>query len=124
MTTKTIIIFFICTPILIGALLIRGCVTTMQPPMEKIASAELAISRAQDSNARKFAPVELRSAQDNLQNAKESVQNEDYDKATRLAEQAFLDATLAETKAEKEIANQAAKEMRDSIETLRQEINR
>lgn len=124
MTTKTTIFCRIGMPVLVGALLISGCGTTKQPPIEKIANAELAINRAVDGNAREFAPLELRSAQDNLQNANEFVQNEEYEKAARFAEQALLDATLAETKAEKAMATQAAKEMRDSIETLRQEINR
>lgn len=124
MTTKTTILSWVGTPVLIGALLISGCGTTKQPPVEKIANAELAINRAQDSDAREFAPLELRSAQDNLQNAKESVQKEDYEKAARFAEQALLDARLAETMAEREKAVQAAKEMLDSTETLRTETLR
>ena len=105
-------------------LLLGGCGNSIKPPTEKIANAKLAISRAQDNNAKDFAAIELRQAQDNLQKAQQAVQEEDYEKAARLAEQAFMDASLAETKAESEKANQAAKEMRESVETLQQELER
>ncbi len=105
-------------------LLIIGCSTGKKPPTEKIANAELAISRAQDNNAREFAAVELRQAQDNLEQAKQAVQEEEFDKAARLAEQALMDASLAETKAESEKASKAAAEMRESIDTLKQEVER
>ncbi|MDM8565231.1 DUF4398 domain-containing protein [Candidatus Halobeggiatoa sp. HSG11] len=107
----------------VGLLLI-SCGTSKQPPTEKIAGAELAISRAQDNNAKDFAAIELRQAQDNLEKAKQAVTDEEYDKATRLAEQAFMDASLAETKAESEKASKAAEEMRESVETLKQEMDR
>ncbi len=105
-------------------LLIGGCGTAKKPPTEKIANAELAISRAQDNNAKDFAAKELRQAQDNLEQAKQAVTDEEYDKAARLAEQAFMDASLAETKAESEKASKAADEMRESVETLKQEVER
>ncbi len=111
--------------ILVGmALLSSGCGNSIKPPTEKIANAELAITRAQDNNAKDFAVFELRQAQDNLQKAKQAVQDEEYEKATRLAEQAFMDASLAETKAESGKASKAAKEMRESVETLQQELDR
>ncbi len=111
--------------VLVGmALLLSGCGNSIKPPIDKIANAELAINRAQDNNAKDFAVMELRQAQDNLQKAKQAVQDEEYEKATRLADQAFMDASLAESKAEKEKASKAAKEMRDSVETLQQELER
>lgn len=104
--------------------LIASCGTAKKPPTEKISNAELAISRAQDNNARDFAAIELRKAEDNLEQAKQAVEEEEYDKAARLAEQAFMDASLAETKAESEKASKAAEEMHESVETLKQEIER
>ncbi|MBE9561644.1 MAG: DUF4398 domain-containing protein, partial [Proteobacteria bacterium] len=95
--------------------LIIGCGTSKQPPTEKISGAELAISRAQDNNAKEFAMIELRQAHNNLEQAKQAVIDENYEKATRLAEQAIMDASLAETKAELEKASKATEEMRESI---------
>jgi predicted acylesterase/phospholipase RssA len=106
------------------ALLIISCGTTKKSPVEKISNAELAISRAQDNNAREFATIELRRAQDNLEQAKQAVQEEEFDKAERLAEQAFMDASLADEKAESEKANKSTKELRESVDTLKQEMER
>ncbi|RKZ88271.1 MAG: DUF4398 domain-containing protein [Candidatus Parabeggiatoa sp. nov. 1] len=124
MTAKTVIIYLIEVPIIIGILLISGCGMPKQPPMVKIANAELIINRAQESKAREFAPLALRYAEDNLQTATTALQNEEYEKATRFAQRAIVDAELAEAKAELEMARQATTEMRDSIEMLRQELNR
>jgi len=111
--------------LLIGVIFgLTGCGNSIKPPTEKIANAELAISRAQDNNAKDFAAIELRQAQDNLQKAKQAIQDEEYEKAARLAEQALMDASLAETKAESAKASKAAKEMRESVETLQQELER
>ncbi|MCK5876836.1 MAG: DUF4398 domain-containing protein [Candidatus Marithrix sp.] len=112
------------TALLFLLLLFMGCGTSKQPPTEKMANAELAISRAQDNNAKEFAAIELRQAKDNLEKAKQAVTNEEYAEAARLAEQAFMDASLAETKAESEKASKAADEMRESVETLKQEVER
>ncbi|MCK5524441.1 MAG: DUF4398 domain-containing protein [Thiomargarita sp.] len=121
MIAKRVVIYSLS--VLGGILLISGC-SAVKPPTEKIANAELAISRAQDSNAKTLAPIELRQAEDNLQKAKAAMKTEELEKARRFAEKALLDATLAETKAESETARQAAKQMRESIETLRQETRR
>ncbi len=122
MIAKRVVIYSLS--VLGGILLISGCGGAVKPPTEKIANAELAISRAQDSNAKTLAPIELRQAEDNLQKAKAAMKTEELEKARRFAEKALLDATLAETKAESETARQAAKQMRESIETLRQETRR
>ncbi len=122
MIAKRVVIYSLS--VLAGTLLMSGCGSAVKPPTEKIANAELAISRAHDSNAKTLAPIELRKAEDNLQKAKAAMKTEELEKARRFAEKALLDATLAETKAESETARQAAKQMRESIETLRQETRR
>ena len=97
---------------IIGALLIlTGCYNhkNLSTSIEKIANAELAISKAQDSKAPEFAPQELREAQEKWQNAKKALQNKNYDEAARLAEQALIDATLAEARAELEMERQVGK---------------
>ncbi|RKZ38867.1 MAG: DUF4398 domain-containing protein [Gammaproteobacteria bacterium] len=125
MTAKTVAIYsWMSVPVLAGTLLMSGCGNALKPPTDKVANAELAISRAQDGNAQTYAPIELRQAEDHLQKAKAAIQAEEYKQAKHFAEKALLDATLAESKAESETARQAAKEMRESIDTLRQETNR
>jgi biopolymer transport protein ExbB/TolQ len=102
--------------IIIGFFLINGCSTqlSVHSEIEKIANAQLAIVKAQQSNAQEWAPETLRAAQQKLQQAKQAVQSENDDKAARLAEIALIEAKLAEAKAETEMARQALFKMRDS----------
>lgn len=125
MTTKTIFRYYgFGIPTLIGTLLMNGCSTPpTKPPEEKIANAELVISRAQDSKAQDFASQELHDAQNNLQKAKNAAQNKNYDQATRLAERALVEAKLAEAKAELEMTRQVTKEIRENVEKLAQQLN-
>ncbi len=53
-----------------------------------------------------------------------AILNKDYEKATRLAERAAVDADYARTKATTAKSKKAAEEMRKSIDTLRQEVER
>ena len=94
------------------------------PPNEQLAQAEQAVALAAQSNATEFAALELRTAQDKLEQAKQAMQEEDYLKARRLAEAAQVDARLAESKAQSQSTVHAARELNESIETLRRETER
>lgn len=107
-----------------GLLLMTGCGTSRQPPSEIIASAESAISLAKDSNAYEYAARDLRGAEDKLQQAKDAVQQENYDEAQRLAEKAMIDAKLAKAKADASGEHDATEKMRESVEKFDQDINR
>jgi hypothetical protein len=96
--------------IIVIILLISGCGLAMKKPptsIEKMAHAELALTKAQDSNASILAPQEWQLAQQKLHKAQQALQNENETKAIRLAEQALIDAQLAEAKAELEMARRA-----------------
>lgn len=113
----------------IGAVLLTGlflisCGTPKQPPIEKIANAELAISLAQDHSANEFAPLLLRYAQDKLALAKDAQQVGAFTKAERLAAEALVDAKLAESKAKAENMHRQTEALRENVEGLRQEIER
>ena len=99
--------------IIVIFVLIGGCGLAMKKPpasIEKIANAELALAKAQDSNAPRLAPQEWFLAQQKLQKAQQALQQENDAKAIRLAEQALVDAQLAEAKAELEMARRAFEE--------------
>jgi uncharacterized protein YceK len=116
---KTIIMYYwINVLIIVGTLLMSGCSTHLSraAEIEKIANAQLAIVKAQDTNAQEFAPQELQEAQQKLQKAKQALQTKNSDKAVRLAEQALIDAKLAEAKAESEMARQALNKLRDRLD--------
>ena len=100
-----------------------GCASKVAP-VENITSAEMAIMVAQESNASVYAPLELKVATDKLKQAKAAIEREEFDKAQRFADEAMLDAQLAEAKSRSEKAQKTAQEMRDNIETLRHEIER
>lgn len=85
-------------------------------------NAEAAIRAAQSAEAASYAPLELRIAEDKLSAAKTAGNEEEYDKAGMLADEARVDAQLAEQKAEAEKAQRATQEIRESIEGLNQAI--
>jgi len=100
-----------------------GCAQKVAP-VENITSAEMAIKVAEESGASVHAPLELKIATDKLNQAKAAMEQKQFDEARRLADEAMLDAQLAEAKSRSEKAKKVAKEMQGSIDTLRQEIER
>jgi hypothetical protein len=63
-------------------------------------------------------------ARQKFDSAKRAMDAEQYDEARRLAEQAMVDARLAEIRAEAAGAKQAAQELQKAIESLRSEAER
>ena len=109
--------------LLTGTALTAGC-STVQPPREKMGAAEMAIQQAEISKAPQYAGAELRMAQDKLEQAKRAMDDERYQDARRLAEQASVDAQLASSRAQSVEAQQVVDDMRETIESLRQEAAR
>ena len=105
------------------ALSAAGCASKVAP-VESMTGAELVIKVAKDGNAAINAPLELKLAEDKLSAARAAVDREEFTQAKRLADEAFMDAKLAETKALSVKAKKQAQEMRDTVEMLRGEIER
>ena len=112
-------------PVLLAvfALLITGCAGSKLPPPD-LSSPRSAIAQADQAGAAEAAPLVLRNARQKLQQAETASNNGDYETAQRLAEQAAIDAKLAEAKARSATAQAAVDELRESIRVLRDEINR
>jgi len=91
---------------------------------EKIAVAKASVQRAEGSGAPELAPVELASARDKLARAEQANTARDLLPATQFAEQANVDAELAEATAQEQRSHKAAMEFDTSMETLRQESMR
>jgi hypothetical protein len=91
---------------------------------ETIAVAKAAVQRAEQSGAPLAAPVELASARDKLALAQKANADHRPKPAIALADQATIDAQVAEATAQKERAAKAAAEFDASMATLRQESNR
>jgi Domain of unknown function (DUF4398) len=107
----------------VATLAVAGC-GTKNPPTEKVEVAEAAVMRADTQGAGEEGALELRLAREKLEKARAAMEDERYVTARRLAEQAQVDALLAEAKAESAAALASASEMRESIETLRSEAER
>ena len=93
-------------------------------PMEKMVKLESQIANARQAEAIVYSPLELKFAEDKYEMAQAAIEDKKYDEARQLADEALLDAKLAEVKALSFRAEKEAQEMRESIETLRGELNR
>lgn len=111
---------FVTTAIILG--LVIGCAAKGVVPSEKLTRAEAAIQSARTTEAGTYAPLDLKLAEDKLMEAKAAVGREDYEGARRLADEALVNAQLAEKKADSGKAKRAAQEMRETIEALRRAV--
>src|SRR5476649_1401062 len=90
-------------------------------PNEKIAVAKASVQRAEQSGAPELAPVEMAAARDKLARAEQAAAARDAQPANQLAEQADVDARLAEATAQQQRSHKAAMEFDASMQALRNE---
>jgi hypothetical protein len=109
-----------CAAITLG---LAACAST-PIPNEKIAVAKVSVQRAEQSGAPELAPVEMAAARDKLARAEKAAASRDAQPATQLAEQANVDAELAEATARQQRSRKAAMEFDASMQTLRSESSR
>lgn len=95
-----------------------GCAST-PPPNDKIAVAQAALSRAEQNGAPEYAPVELSTARDKLARAQAAQADHKFMPATELAEQANIDARLAEATADEQKSEKAGAQFDASMQALR-----
>lgn len=93
-------------------------------PVEELAVAEAAVAHAAAAGAQELAPSELGMARDKLSRAKLMVNAQEPQQARRLAQQAQLDALVAEAKTESAKARRAADEVSAASRALREEMGR
>jgi hypothetical protein len=86
---------------------------------EKIAVAQASIARAEQSGAPQFAPVELATARDKLARAQKANADRDVKPAALWAEQADIDAQVAEATATLQHSQTAAAEFDANMQALR-----
>lgn len=91
---------------------------------EKIAVAKASIQSAEQAGAPQAAPVELSAARDKLARAEKANADHNTKPATELAEQANIDAQVAEASAQQQRSHKAAVEFDASLQTLREESMR
>ena len=107
-----------------GALVVLSACASTPPPTEEVALAGAAVNNASTAGGAELAPAEMRTARDKLDRAKVAMTAEKYDDALLLAQQAQVDAQLAEAKSRSAKSRKAADELQESIRVLREELNR
>ncbi|MBF0389559.1 MAG: DUF4398 domain-containing protein [Desulfamplus sp.] len=117
----TILLFIV---ILFAMNNITGCASKSPKPIKNISDAEMAIKMAIENSATLNAPLDVRIAEEKLTKAKEAAQKEDFILAQRLADEAAIDAKVAEVKSQTKKIKRIEKDLRDSIDTLQNEVNR
>ena len=119
-------------PLQLAMALVLLCTLTLglgacaSPPMptDQIAVTTAAIAHAEAAGSQSLAPAEMGMARDKLRRANLAVAAKSPTEASRLAQQAQLDALLAEAKAESAKAQKAADEVQAASRALREEMSR
>ena len=110
------------TAVLVATVL-GGCAST-PVPVEDMAVAEAAVQRASTATTRESAAPELKVAVDKLASARSALAAGDRSAARQWAQQATLDAQVAELRAQSVRSMKAATESEAAAAVLREEINR
>ncbi|WP_207062903.1 DUF4398 domain-containing protein [Motiliproteus sp. SC1-56] len=92
-------------------------------PDSEMQLAEAAIRQAEEANARKHEPVLLNQAQNKLADARKLMEEEEYEQAKALLEQAEVDAQLAAAQSETAKAQIVMDEINANIEELKKQLD-
>lgn len=93
-------------------------------PVDKLAVAKSSVDRAEQAQAAQYAQVELNTARNKLAAAQAAADKHDADVAARLADQADVDAQLAEYTSRAKQQQQLVDQMDASLRDLRNETLR
>ena len=107
----------------LGVALLPAC-ASVPPPQGEMEKADLAYRNAEQAQGTRYAPLETRVARDKLEAARAAMRDGRNREARRLAEQAELDAVLAETKSQTAVRVRAAEEIQADIDAIRVEAER
>ena len=107
----------------VAALLVGGCASAPEPTAQ-MEAARRAIADAESAQAARHAAPELGQARSKFAAAEAAVQNDDMDDAARLAEEARLDAELADARTAAVKAQAAKDEIRRSNAAALDEMQR
>lgn len=116
-------------PLLLVGFLAACASTPMNKPDDVVAKAQLAVTQAQQDKADQYAAKMLYNANKKLDSAKQLMRQDNpseqsYDKARRLAEEATVDAQLADARSEAKQAQAQAEQVHKGMHVLRQNMNR
>lgn len=104
-------------------ILLAGC-ESIPAPTEQLVASKAAVNTALSAGGNELAPLQLKSAIDKMEAAERAMGDKNYVLARQLAEEAQIDAQLAEAMARTNKAQKAADALQESSRVLRQEIDR
>ena len=88
-------------------------------PTDKLEIAKTSLARAEQAQAAQYAQIELDQARNKLAAAQSAIEKRDAQAASRMADQADVDAQLAETTARARQQEQRADDMDASLRDMR-----
>ena len=95
---------------------------TKQPPISAMTKAGVAVKRAEDVQANEAAPLEMRLAREQLDQAQKNMDQKKYDEARRNAESATVQAELAISKSKLMDTKSKTTDAQEGLQTLEKEI--
>lgn len=109
-----------------AAIFMAGCASTspVPAPTEQMAVARAAVNNASSAGGNEFAPLQLKSAMEKMDWAERAMGEKNYERARLLAEEALVDARLAEATARSAKAQKAADALQEDNRVLRKELDR
>jgi hypothetical protein len=110
--------------IVVTLITLGACASVAPAPSQALLAAESAIDNADQERVSDYDLPELGQARDKLTAARAAVQKEDMPLAKSLADESRVSAELALARARQMKAAQVNDEMLESIETLKQEMQR
>lgn len=105
------------------SLALLACAST-PPPTEQVAVSTAAVASAAGAGATELAPVEMKVARDKLDRAQLAMAAKDYGAALSLAQEAQVDAGVAQARAQSVKARKAAETVREDRRALSEEMDR
>jgi len=113
----------ISMPGCIMVILLAGCSSMKTPATANVAVSNAAVNNASSAGGAEYAPLEMRSAREKMEQANLALKDKDYEKADGLAKAAEADAKLAQSKADTAKAQAAAAALQKDIQVLQDQIN-
>jgi Domain of unknown function (DUF4398) len=105
------------------SLFLAACAST-PVPVAQMALSTAALDQAVAAGASEHAPTDLRAARDHLDRARLALQADDRTLALTLAQEAQVDAQLAEARSHAAKATLAARSVKDGDRILKEEMGR
>jgi len=110
--------------LLSGVMMVTGCASKqIASPSTAVSSAKQALLNAQQADVIRFAPLDMRIAQEKIEAAQDAFRTMDYVKADRLAQEALVTVQLAEAKAAKEKLKASTGDLQDTLQVLKRETS-